>query len=59
MTTTRWMPRERCLVIDIVGIALNDRGFKRREHNVCCCEVLNVDIVVHLYRKEILVPDDF
>jgi hypothetical protein len=47
------------LVIDIVGIALGDCGCKCREHNVCCGEVLDVNIVVRLCHKEILVPDDF
>jgi hypothetical protein len=47
------------LVIDIAGIASGDRGCKCREHNVCCGEVLDVDIVVRLRREEILVPDDF
>ncbi len=51
------LPHEECLVIDIVGIASGDRGCKCREHNVCCGEVLDVDIVVRLRRKEILVPD--
>ena len=47
------------LVIDIAGIALGDRGYKCREHKVCCGQVLNVDIVVCLHREEVLVPDDF
>jgi hypothetical protein len=50
-------PPEERLVIDIVGIASGGRGCKCREHNVCCGEVLNVDIVVRLCGKEILVPD--
>ena len=51
------LPREERLVIDKVGIALGDRGCKCREHNVCCGEVLDVDIVARLCHKEILVPD--
>ena len=47
------------LVIDIAGIASGDRGCKCREHNECCGEVLDVDIVVCLCREEILVLDDF
>ena len=53
------LPHPERLVIDIVGIASGDRGCKCREHNVCCGEVIHVDIVVRLCRKEILVPDDF
>ena len=48
-----------CPIIDIAGITSGDRGCKCREHNVCCVEVLNVDIVVCLRRKEILVSGDF
>ena len=53
------LTREGRFVIDIVGIASGDHGCKCREHNVCCGEVLDVDIVVHLCREGILVPDDF
>jgi hypothetical protein len=52
-------PRAEGLVIDIAGIAAGDRGCQCKEHKVCCGEVVNVDIVVRLRRKEILVPDDF
>ena len=52
-------PRAEGLVIDIAGIAAGDRGCRCKEHKVCCGEVVNVDIVVCLRRKEILVPDDF
>ncbi len=47
------------LVIDIAGIAAGDCGCRCKEHKVCCGKVVNVDIVVRLRRKEILVPDDF
>ncbi len=53
------LPHPGRLVIDIAGIALSDCGCKFREHNVCCGEVLDVDIVVCLRREEILVSDDF
>jgi hypothetical protein len=49
--------REERLVIDIVEIASGDRGCKYRGHNVCCGEVLDVDIVVCLCHEEIFVPD--
>jgi hypothetical protein len=52
-------PRAEGLVIDIAGIALGDRGCRCKEHKVCCGEVVDVDIVVRLRCKEILVPDDF
>jgi hypothetical protein len=52
-------PRAEGLVIDIAGIAAGDRGCQCKEHKVCCGEVVDVDIVVRLRRKEILVPDDF
>ena len=51
------LPSEERLVIDIVRIALGDRGCKCREHNVCCGEVDDVDIGVRLHNEEILVPD--
>ena len=41
------------LVIDIAGIAADDRGCQFKEHRVCCDDV-NADIVVRLRRKEIL-----
>jgi len=53
------LPRAEGLVIDIAGIAAGDRGCQCKEHKVCCGEVVDVDIVVRLRRKEILVPDDF
>ncbi len=46
-------------MIDIAGIAVGDRGCQCKEHKVCCGKVDDVDIVVRLRRKEILVPDDF
>ena len=52
------LPHPGGLVIDIAGITLGDHGCKCREYNVCCGEVLDVDIVVCLCH-EILVPDDF
>ena len=52
-------PRAAGLVIDIAGIAAGDRGCRCKEHKVCCGKVVDVDIVVRLRRKEILVPDDF
>ena len=45
------------IVIDIVVIAAGYLGCQCREHKVCCGKVVDVDIVVHLCRKEILVPD--
>jgi hypothetical protein len=53
------LPRAEGLVIDIPGILVGDRGCQCKEHKVCCGEVVDVDIVVCLRRKEILVPDDF
>ena len=53
------LPHPGHLVIDIAGIASGDCGCKCREHNVCCGEVLDTDIVVRFRREEILVPDDF
>jgi hypothetical protein len=52
-------PRAEGLVIDIADIAVGDRGCQCKEHKVCCGKVVDVDIVVHLCCKEILVPDDF
>jgi hypothetical protein len=52
-------PRAEGLVIDIAGIAAGDHGCQCKEHKVCCGKVVDVDIVVRLRRKEILVPDDF
>jgi hypothetical protein len=52
-------PHAEGLVIDIAGIAAGDRGCQCKEHKVCCGKVVDVDIVVRLCCKEILVPDDF
>ncbi len=38
---------------------MGDCGCQCKEHKVCCGKFVNVDIVVCLHRKEILVPDDF
>ncbi len=53
------MLRAEGLVVDIAGIAAGDRGCQCKEHKVCCGKVVNVDIVVGLHQKKILVPDDF
>jgi hypothetical protein len=53
------LPRAEGLVIDIAGIAAGDCVCRCKEHKVCCGKVVDVDIVVRLCRKEILVPDDF
>jgi hypothetical protein len=53
------LPLAEGLVIDIANIAVGDRGCRCKEHKVCCGKVVDVDIVVRLRRKEILVPDDF
>jgi hypothetical protein len=52
------LPRAEGLVIDIASIAAGDCGCQCKEHKVCFGKVVNVDIVVRLRRKEILVPDD-
>jgi hypothetical protein len=53
------LPRAEGLVIDIASIAAGDRGCRCKEHKVCCGEVVDVDIVVRLRCKEILVLDNF
>ena len=52
-------PYENRLVIDIAGIAAGDLGCQCREHKVCCSVVVDVDIVVRLYCKKVLVTDAF
>ena len=47
-------PRAEGHVIDIAGIAAGNRGCRCKEHKVGCGEVVDVDIVVCLRRKEIL-----
>jgi hypothetical protein len=48
------LPHAEGLVIDIAGIAAGDHGCQCKERKVCCGEVVDVDIVVRLCRKEIL-----
>ncbi len=55
-----WIHREKeGLVIDIADIDTGDHVCRCKKHKVCCGKVVDVDIVVRLHRKEILVPDDF
>ena len=51
-------PRAEGLVIDIAGIAAGNRRCGCKEHKVCCGKIVDVDIVVRLRCKEILVLDD-
>ena len=53
------MPHAEGLVVDIAGIAAGDHGCQCKEHKVSCGKVVDVDIVVRLRCKEILVPDNF
>jgi len=44
------------MVLEIVGTARGDRGRNWDEHT-CCGEVLQEDVVVHLWWEQILVPN--
>ncbi len=45
------------LVLDILGIAVGDRGRRCEDHMVCCGELLEEDFVVRLRMERILVPN--
>jgi hypothetical protein len=45
------------LVLDILGIAVGDRGRRCEDHMVCCSELLEEDFVVRLRMERILVPN--
>ncbi len=45
------------LVLDILGIAMSNRGHPCKEHMVCCGDVVEEDIVVRLHKERILVPN--
>jgi len=45
------------LVLDIVRLAVGDRGRRCEEHKVCCSKVVEEDIAVLLRKERILVPD--
>jgi hypothetical protein len=44
------------IILDVVGTAGTNRGRSCKEH-VCCGDVLDNDVLVKLWHKQILVPD--
>ncbi len=47
------------LVLDIIGIATDDRGCRCEDHMVCCSELLKEDFAVRLRMERILVLNLF
>ncbi len=46
------------IILEVVGTVSPDRGRSCKEHDCCGSKVLQEDVVIHLRREQILVPDN-